>query len=287
MATLSSDAKPSKKHIRPQKIDSFLQIEEGEGEGLILLHPISRKNTCSAGRSVIVDFFQNYFRESEEAEKIPVNIKKEDLEITCTVCEREKQDASEKSNNPTIGRRNTLIKVCEVMKRLPKSDQDQINEVIKWRKNVNLRNNEIKNNNAIECPKCLNQTGLNGLAYQNKNVFMSIYENNEASNIYVCNRCSTPICKNCKHIYQHRDNFRNIDLQKDGAVVLHNHLSCDDIINMKEKDPNEILIKMTTQKCPNCPTLIEKNDGCNHMTCKQCKHEFCFICLKKWYCSEH
>ncbi len=38
-------------------------------------------------------------------------------------------------------------------------------------------------------------------------------------------------------------------------------------------------IKGNTKECPNCHTHIEKNDGCDHMTCVRCKHEFCWECL--------
>ncbi|KAJ7050024.1 hypothetical protein C8F01DRAFT_1060712 [Mycena amicta] len=44
-------------------------------------------------------------------------------------------------------------------------------------------------------------------------------------------------------------------------------------------------IKSNTKECPKCVSTIEKNGGCNHMTCKKCKHEFCWVCMGPW--SEH
>eukprot|EP01100_Stratorugosa_tubuloviscum_P001772 TRINITY_DN139_c4_g1_i1.p1 TRINITY_DN139_c4_g1~~TRINITY_DN139_c4_g1_i1.p1 ORF type:complete len:726 (+),score=250.22 TRINITY_DN139_c4_g1_i1:68-2179(+) len=37
-------------------------------------------------------------------------------------------------------------------------------------------------------------------------------------------------------------------------------------------------MKDHTRPCPKCHAQIEKNGGCNHMTCKKCKHEFCWLC---------
>lgn len=36
------------------------------------------------------------------------------------------------------------------------------------------------------------------------------------------------------------------------------------------------------RKCPGCQSPIQKSDGCNHMTCKQCKSQFCWICLGQY-----
>ncbi|KAG5463595.1 MAG: hypothetical protein BJ554DRAFT_6189, partial [Olpidium bornovanus] len=44
-------------------------------------------------------------------------------------------------------------------------------------------------------------------------------------------------------------------------------------------------ISANTKECTKCKSTIEKNGGCNHMTCRKCKHEFCWVCMGPW--SEH
>jgi len=38
--------------------------------------------------------------------------------------------------------------------------------------------------------------------------------------------------------------------------------------------------------CPQCRAPIEKNEGCNHMSCPRCRYEFCWMCRGK-YGSNH
>ena len=35
------------------------------------------------------------------------------------------------------------------------------------------------------------------------------------------------------------------------------------------------------KRCPNCQYFVEKNEGCNHMICANCKYEWCWLCLKE------
>ena len=52
-----------------------------------------------------------------------------------------------------------------------------------------------------------------------------------------------------------------------------------------EADNSKWLL-VNTKQCPNCHKYIEKNQGCNHMTCRKqaggCGYEFCWICLGEW-----
>ena len=36
------------------------------------------------------------------------------------------------------------------------------------------------------------------------------------------------------------------------------------------------------KQCPNCRIYTEKNEGCNHKTCTECKYQWCWLCQKKY-----
>jgi len=68
----------------------------------------------------------------------------------------------------------------------------------------------------------------------------------------------------------------------------HQPATCDNLAKwtVKCRDDSETYnwLVANTKACPKCATSIEKNGGCNHMTCKNtsCKHEFCWVCSGPW-----
>ncbi len=54
------------------------------------------------------------------------------------------------------------------------------------------------------------------------------------------------------------------------------------MIKNSTESENMTWIMANTKCCPKCEKPIEKNQGCNHMTCSQCRNEFCWICMGPW-----
>ena len=67
----------------------------------------------------------------------------------------------------------------------------------------------------------------------------------------------------------------------------HQPAGCPALAEWAEKCQNESetanWILANTKRCPKCQTRIEKNQGCNHMSCSQCKYEFCWMCMGDWF----
>lgn len=49
-----------------------------------------------------------------------------------------------------------------------------------------------------------------------------------------------------------------------------------------QQSSSDVWITKHAKPCPNCHSPIQKNDGCNQMTCSKCDHKFCWVCLGSW-----
>ena len=90
------------------------------------------------------------------------------------------------------------------------------------------------------------------------------------SRVAECDECDTRFCLRC-------------------GQEPHSPANCEELARWNEKCRNESetanWILANTKPCPKCSCRIEKNQGCNHMSCQQCKYEFCWVCLANW--NEH
>ncbi|KAL8533271.1 hypothetical protein ACS0TY_009601 [Phlomoides rotata] len=69
------------------------------------------------------------------------------------------------------------------------------------------------------------------------------------------------------------------------AEECHRPVDCQTVLNWMKKNEsdgaNVTWISANTKPCPKCKRPIEKNKGCNHMTCGElCGFQFCWLCLE-------
>eukprot|EP01010_Urceolus_cornutus_P001853 NODE_242_length_1945_cov_224.710970_g192_i0.p1 GENE.NODE_242_length_1945_cov_224.710970_g192_i0~~NODE_242_length_1945_cov_224.710970_g192_i0.p1 ORF type:complete len:548 (+),score=98.91 NODE_242_length_1945_cov_224.710970_g192_i0:142-1785(+) len=70
------------------------------------------------------------------------------------------------------------------------------------------------------------------------------------------------------------------------GLEAHAPVKCSDLrawqLKEKGEGENSKWVFANTKACPECQSPIQKNDGCNHMTCTKCRHEFCWVCTLDW-----
>jgi len=92
-----------------------------------------------------------------------------------------------------------------------------------------------------------------------------------------CSSCSTEFCWKCN-------------------LEWHEGITCERAKRQAQKGKKKMTraerkaeryIKKKARPCPRCKTPIQKNDGCNHMTCQGCRHQFCWICMGEFQGYDH
>ncbi|CAO1300377.1 unnamed protein product [Diamesa tonsa] len=83
----------------------------------------------------------------------------------------------------------------------------------------------------------------------------------------ICKACNSSFCFRCSAEYH---------APTDCTVIRKWLVKCAD------DSETANYISANTKDCPKCNICIEKNGGCNHMQCYNCKYDFCWMCLGDW-----
>jgi hypothetical protein len=86
-------------------------------------------------------------------------------------------------------------------------------------------------------------------------------------------KCSEMICALCDEVWC-----------RDCRLPPHKAYTCEEFEKIYALD-HEVNLKCMAEnckKCPRCKAQIERDGGCSHMKCGQCKHEFCWWCGGKY-----
>jgi hypothetical protein len=119
-------------------------------------------------------------------------------------------------------------------------------------KTLELRFAERECSNKMHCPTCNKFINLDYVDAQESTELMCI--------------CDTVLCISCKS-------------------TSHPRFTCVENRAIIDGD-DTLLLELARQEgwkqCRNCNAMIELTRGCNHITCSNCSHQFCFKCLSPW-----
>eukprot|EP00118_Oscarella_pearsei_P007794 m.39009 g.39009 ORF g.39009 m.39009 type:complete len:1036 (+) comp32658_c0_seq5:216-3323(+) len=56
------------------------------------------------------------------------------------------------------------------------------------------------------------------------------------------------------------------------------------LVTLAEKNAtaSSLWLMKHSKHCPKCKSPIQRTEGCNHVACTKCKHDFCWVCLEEW-----
>ena len=105
----------------------------------------------------------------------------------------------------------------------------------------------------------------------------------EGGRLALCGRCQFGFCAECQQTWHGLAPCANLATRwraadEAGKEVLRRKYG-DKILQEVE---SSAWVREHTKPCPRCATPVEKNGGCNHITCRKCSHEWCWLCTSTY-----
>ena len=101
----------------------------------------------------------------------------------------------------------------------------------------------------------------------------------EGGRLAICGECSFSFCVECRCAWHGLSACANLAARwRKAGPAERDALTAKYGAKMVEEVQSAELIEGTTKPCVNCGTPIEKNGGCNHITCRHCRYQWCWLC---------
>lgn len=121
--------------------------------------------------------------------------------------------------------------------------------------------------------------GSHSSAARRENLRESIVSEQQAGRDIVCPACALDFCSECQgrphqgscESWKRFTRDHRGDEPKRGSSKA-----------PKSKITSKRIEKLKMKPCPSCRSYIQKNGGCNHMTCQYCRHEFWWCCFSDY-----
>ncbi|KAF2709648.1 hypothetical protein K504DRAFT_378558 [Pleomassaria siparia CBS 279.74] len=104
-----------------------------------------------------------------------------------------------------------------------------------------------------------------------------VHESGHAGNIFRCVGCGFRVCVIHDKTWHEGETCDEYDYRISGEKEKDEQKK----LQVEQEQASCEAIGKLSKKCPGikCAWNIQKNDGCDHMTCSRCRHEFCWVCL--------
>ncbi|KAF3004207.1 hypothetical protein E8E13_006834 [Curvularia kusanoi] len=98
-----------------------------------------------------------------------------------------------------------------------------------------------------------------------------IHDAEEVGNVFVCVECRARFCTVHEGADHADESCEEFEYRTSGQKERDER--------RKEEEASEKAMGRLSKKCPNaaCGSPIQKNGGCNHITCWKCQHDFCYV----------